>query len=332
MSFFPVSYSLLSREAILSHIKDNYNVDTPVSFQYFLRGMNDTYVLVTKQAQYIFRVYRADRRNNSEIAFELDLLNYLHVKGVSVSIPITKKDGTFINEFVVPEGVKYGVMFSYAEGNEKPIHAIEDSYLFGKAVAQIHKIADNFNSEHVRGDLNFEHLIENSLNTINLHMEHRQEDYEFLYELAMRLKEQIVNHLEKGLDWGVCHGDLHGNTNVAFTDDGKLTHYDFDFCGCGWRAYDIAEFRLAREIHSSHNKAEVERLWEAFLNGYRDIRHISDNDVKAIPIFVALRQLWLFGLCFSESELIGEADVDNGFIDSKMDYFRNLDLSFFHSL
>lgn len=331
MSLFPVAYSLLSKEAILSHIKDNYEIDEPVSFEYFLRGMNDTYILVTEQAKYIFRVYRADRRNNSEISFELDLLNYLNVQGVDVSIPIRKKDGTFINDFFVTEGVKYGVMFSFAEGNEKPIHAIGDSYLFGKAVGQIHKVTDTFNSEHVRGNLDFEHLIENPLNTIRLHMEHRQADYDFLYELAMRLKEKLLIHLEEGLDWGVCHGDLHGNTNVAFTDDGKLTHYDFDICGYGWRAYDIAEFRLAREIHSRHDKDEVNRLWEAFLKGYRDVRYFSENDVKVVPIFVALRQLWLFGLCFSESELIGKADFDNGFIDSKMDYFRNLDLSFSHS-
>lgn len=326
MSLFPVAYSLLSKEAILSHIKDNYEIHEPVSFQYFLRGMNDTYVLITEHAKYIFRVYRADRRNNSEISFELDLLNYLSAEGVSVSVPIRKKDGTFINEFLVSEGVKYGVMFSFALGNEKPIHAVEDSYLFGKSVAQIHKTADGFQSEHARGNLDFEHLIEKPLKTIKLHMEHRQEDYNFLYNLAMRLKEQLLK-FEEGLDWGICHGDLHGNTNVAFTEDGKLTHYDFDICGYGWRAYDIAEFRLAREIHSGGNKDEVEKLWESFLNGYRKIRSISESDLKAVPIFVALRQLWLFGLCFSESELIGAADFDNGFIDSKLDYFRNLDLS-----
>lgn len=327
MRLFPVAYSLLSKEALLSHIKENYIIDKPVSFEYFLRGMNDTYVVVTEQTKYIFRVYRADRRNYAEIKFELDLLNHLNVHGVDVSIPIRKIDGTFMNEFSVNEGIKYGVMFSFAEGNEKPIHTIEDSYLFGKSVGKIHKVTDTFKSEHVKGNLDVEHLIENPLNIIRLHMNHRQKDFNFLYDMAMRLKEKLIRHLEEGLEWGVCHGDLHGNTNVAFTDDGKLTHYDFDICGYGWRAYDIAEFRLAREIHSRHDEDEVERLWEAFLKGYRDVRYLSENDVKAVPIFVALRQLWLFGLCFSESELIGKADFDDGFIDSKMEYFNNLVLS-----
>jgi Ser/Thr protein kinase RdoA (MazF antagonist) len=325
LSLFPVTYSLLSKQAILSHIKDNYEVHEPIKFKYFLRGMNDTYILETGTDKYIFRVYRADRRNKSEIAFELDLLSYLNENGVSVSIPITKKDGTLINEFFVTEGVKYGVMFSFADGKEKPIHAVEDSYTFGKSVAHIHKVTDNFKSEHVRGNLNLEHLIENPLDIIKLHMDHRQEDYDYINNLALNLKKQIMEKVE-GLDWGVCHGDLHGNTNVAFADNGKLTHYDFDICGYGWRSYDIAEFRLAREIHSGHNKDEVERLWDAFLNGYRDVRDLSENDVKIVSIFVALRQLWLFGLCFSESELIGEADFDDGFIDSKMEYFRNLNL------
>ncbi|MBY3620622.1 phosphotransferase [Acinetobacter sp. CUI P1] len=326
MSFFPITYSLLATDALLLHIKEHYEIPEPVQLQYFLRGMNDTYILQTALEKYIFRVYRADRRSRSEIDFELELLNDLHEKGVNVSIPIPRKDGIIFNEFLVPEGVKYGVLFSFAEGNEKPIHAVEESYLFGQAVAQIHKATDNFKSEHVRGKLDFEHLIEKPLHTIKLHMNHRQEDYQFLYDLAIQLKAQIEVHLEAGLDWGICHGDLHGNTNVTFTDEGKLTHYDFDICGYGWRAYDIAEFRLAREIHSGYDKDEVERLWAAFLNGYKSLRDLSDNDISAVPMFVALRQLWLFALCFSEGELIGAADFDNGFIDSKMDYFRNLEV------
>jgi Ser/Thr protein kinase RdoA (MazF antagonist) len=326
LSFFPITYSLLATDALLLHIKDHYEIHEPDKLQYFLRGMNDTYILETALEKYIFRVYRADRRSKSDIDFELELLNDLQDKGINVSIPIPRKDGIMINEFLVPEGVKYGVMFSFAEGNEKSIHAVEDSYLFGQAVAQIHKATDNFKSEHVRGMLDFEHLIEKPLHTIKLHMDHRQEDYQFLYDLVMQLKAQIEAHLEAGLDWGICHGDLHGNTNVAFTDEGKLTHYDFDICGYGWRAYDIAEFRLAREIHSGHSKDEVEQLWAAFLNGYKSMRNLSDNDISAVPMFVALRQLWLFALCFNEGELIGAADFDNGFIDSKMDYFRNLEL------
>lgn len=108
MSLFPVTYSLLSKQALTSHLKHCYEIHEPINLKYFLRGMNDTYILETGSGKYIFRVYRADRRNKSEISFELDLLNYLNENDVSVSIPIIKKDGTLLNEFFVPEGVKYG--------------------------------------------------------------------------------------------------------------------------------------------------------------------------------------------------------------------------------
>lgn len=324
LSLFPVTYSLLSKQALLSHIKDHYEFQAPLQLQYFLRGMNDTYILKTGSGPYLFRVYRADRRNESEIAFELDLLNHLKANHVSVSIPIAKKDGTFINEFVVTEGVKYGVMFSFAEGREKPIHHVEDSYLFGESVAQMHTATGHFQSEHARDSLDLEFLMDRPLELIQLHMQHRPDDYHFICEKMSELKKRLATKIEAGLDWGICHGDLHGNTNTAFTEDGALTHYDFDISGYGWRAYDIAEFRLAREIHSGHDPEEVERLWEAFLSGYRKVRDLSDNDVAAVALFVVLRQLWLFGLCFSESELVGGADFDEGFIDSKMEYFRNV--------
>lgn len=48
------------------------------------------------------------------------------------------------------------------------------------------------------------------------------------------LKEQLVMRIEEGLDWGVCHGDLHGNTNIAFTDNGTLTYYNFEGADFGY--------------------------------------------------------------------------------------------------
>jgi Ser/Thr protein kinase RdoA (MazF antagonist) len=44
------------------------------------------------------------------------------------------------------------------------------------------------------------------------------------------------------LEVGSCHGDLHG-WNAHIDQNMALTVYDFDCCGVGWRAYDIAVFR-----------------------------------------------------------------------------------------
>ncbi|MBM7566713.1 phosphotransferase enzyme family protein [Paenibacillus sacheonensis] len=324
MHLFPASYTLLSREALLAHIRQQYDIDEPRFLHYFLRGMNDTYLLETETARYMFRVYRADRRTISDIAFELDLLTHLAGKGVPVSTPIARRDGTLINAFPAAEGTKHGVLFTFAEGTERRVRTADDSRGFGQSVARMHEAASTFASGHPRSRIGLDVLIDRPLDVIGEHLAHRQEDIAFLRQRVTELRERLQPLIDEGLDFGICHGDLHGNTNVAYTEDGRMTHYDFDLCGYGWRAYDIAEFRLAREIHSGHDPAEVEALWSAFLDGYRSERILRAQDEQAVPIFVALRQLWLFALCFSESELIGAADFDDGFIDGKMAYFRAL--------
>ncbi|MCV4230600.1 phosphotransferase [Virgibacillus sp. LDC1] len=325
MRLFPVTYSLLSKQAVGLHIQHNYEIGSVVKIQYFLRGMNDAYEVETDVDKYIFRIYRADRRSGSDIEFELELLRFLSAKGIIVSEPIPGKDGAYLRGFNVMEGIRYGVLFQYAEGHERPIHIAVDSYRFGESIGHMHKAMDHFESRHAREQLDMEFLIDKPLSIIRPYMEHRLADYNYLSQMVKELKKRTSELKVRGLDWCVCHGDLHGNTNAAFTEDGKLTHYDFDFCGYGWRAYDVAEFRLARELHSGHDPEEVERLWDAFLRGYCSVRSFSENDLAAVPVFVAIRQLWLLGLCFQDSEFVGIADFNEGFIDSKMQDFKRLD-------
>lgn len=81
LRLFPVTYSLLSKQAVGLHIQHNYEIGSVVKIQYFLRGMNDTYEVETDVDKYIFRIYKAGRRSGSDIEFELELLRFLSAKG-----------------------------------------------------------------------------------------------------------------------------------------------------------------------------------------------------------------------------------------------------------
>lgn len=167
MNYFPISYSQLSRKGLLSHLLKHYEIKGSAELQFWLRGMNDTYVLTSEEQKVIFRVYRADHRSQSEIAFELELLCELHRQGVAVSVPIADREGRLIQAFSVPEGVRYGVMFSYALGEERRISTLEDSRAVGRAAAEIHKSSERFTSSHVRGELDLVHLIDKPLEIVH---------------------------------------------------------------------------------------------------------------------------------------------------------------------
>lgn len=137
----------------------------------------------------------------------------------------------------------------------------------------------------------------------------------------MELEVKLNEHIRAGLDWGICHGDLQGNFNTNFCEDNTYTHFDFDLCGYGWRAYDLAAFKLSRILIEEDDEL-VESLWNAFLKGYTEVHPLSENDQAAASLMTGIRQLWLMGLCMHDPHIMGSIDSDDAFVSEKMEFFK----------
>jgi Ser/Thr protein kinase RdoA (MazF antagonist) len=61
---------------------------------------------------------------------------------------------------------------------------------------------------------------------------------------------------------------------------------DFDMCGAGWRAYDIATFLID----------EPEPTAAAFLEGYAAVRAVTDAELASLPLFQIVQSIWVLGL------------------------------------
>jgi Ser/Thr protein kinase RdoA (MazF antagonist) len=144
----------------------------------------------------------------------------------------------------------------------------------------------------------------------------RPEDQVYLLSVVDTLKEQVARLQVSALEWGACHGDFHGG-NVHITSDQQVTFFDFDCCGPGWRAYDIAVFRWSRVQNS-----QDEKLWEAFLNGYLQLRTLQTVDLAAVPLFVAIRQIWLVGLHAFNAPDFGYSFLNDYYFDESMSILR----------
>ena len=79
-------------------------------------------------------------------------------------------------------------------------------------------------------------------------------------------------------------------TNVLVAPDGRLTLLDFDFCGPGWRAFDVATY-----LHVARDERATEASGRDFLAGYQEVRPLADWELAAIPLFVAVRELFRLG-------------------------------------
>jgi Ser/Thr protein kinase RdoA (MazF antagonist) len=223
-----------------------------------------------------------------EILYEMDMLTYLRSQGASVSTPLVRKDGSFVSGLHAPEGTRYMALFTFAKG-EEPILTEEQSYQMGQATAIIHQASEGFTSPHTRFSLDVDYLIHNPLRLAKPYLEHRPEDLAFLLRVADTLGERIL-HLAPELDWGICHGDG-TERNAHITQDGVVTFFDFDCGGLGWRAYDLATFRM-----NARKREHGDAIWSAYLQGYSSKRTIRPVDMEAEPLLFVARVFWSMGV------------------------------------
>ncbi|HHL31288.1 MAG TPA: homoserine kinase, partial [Oceanospirillales bacterium] len=109
--------TLFAVDSVKNMLQTVYPLPVGITLQFMRAGVNDTYVAKAKNSKYIFRIYRFGLRSYDEIEFELKLLNHLKAKGADVSYPIKSSNGHYIIPVNSPEGLRYGVLFSYAEGD-----------------------------------------------------------------------------------------------------------------------------------------------------------------------------------------------------------------------
>ena len=297
-----VSYSTLLPSAVVAHILREYKVGELTSAEFLARGLNDTFRVRASNKSYAFRVYRAGWRSQSEIHYELDVLLHLDRNGVSVSAPVAGKDRRLLYPIEQPEGLRYAALFTYAEGEQPGMHTEAQARLFGAAAANLHAASDGFLSSHARFGLDLAHLIDEPLIAVLPFLSHRPDDQQHLKEIATKIRHRI-EAIRAELDFGFCHGDLHGG-NVAFNGD-ELTMFDFDCCGVGWRAYDIAVYRWLLEMRTLTSN------WKPFLDAYQERRRLREIDLSAVPLFVAARYIWILGLHTSNASFFGRSFMND---------------------
>ncbi len=115
MNHIPVLRSILVPEALSSLVEAAYGL-TVTRLQLIKAVVLDTYRVWTSAGLYILRVYPRRRRTFAEINAELDFLAYLHSQGAPVSIPVVQRNGERLLTLQAPEGTRYAVLFTYAQG------------------------------------------------------------------------------------------------------------------------------------------------------------------------------------------------------------------------
>ena len=308
-----IYHSILSAEEIARIVQANYALAGPLECSLFNSGVNDTYLVVGPEQRSMLRIARVHRYgafDESAYRFELDLLGFLHEKGLPVAYPLPRRDHDTLGVIHAPEGKRHYALFTFADGEILPSLDEAHACILGETLASLHLAMSEFSSPHPRFHLDEEFLIDEPMRRVRMFPQIAREDMRFLETLAEDTKARIQNLPRQSEAYGIIHGDFWWK-NVHFSD-GKPTFFDFDFCGCGWRAYDVGALSATARMFGVDLPSAVV---DSFVSGYETVRPLTALERAALPAFERIRAIWAFGLWSSFAEVHGTRWFHDVFAD-----------------
>ncbi|WP_221394075.1 phosphotransferase enzyme family protein [Dyadobacter sp. NIV53] len=294
---FPTQYSMLSTEALKSYLEEAYGLNN-LGCKLLIHNVSDTYLLAGVDDKYIFKLYRDSHRKLDEIKAEVELLNILKENGAKISYPVTDLKGGQIQSFNAAEGIRNGVLFSFAEG--KPTHDYYDSRLqtIGREMAHIHNITADIELQNPRKVYDVRTTLIQPLEYIKSEFTELPEEYAWLQSTTEKVVEKIRHFDLSKFSYGYCHYDFLPH-NFHFDEHDNITFFDFDFAGKGLLANDMMTFYVHfffQVMLKKQSQEEADKNFQTFISAYRQVRAVSEEELAAIPYLGFA--FWVFFLEF----------------------------------
>jgi Ser/Thr protein kinase RdoA (MazF antagonist) len=283
------------------------------------RGLSDVYIVETQKGLYVLKVSHHHWRSQSEIQFELELLDFLHEHYLPVAYPLRTKDGQLFVAINALEGNRYAALSTYAPG-KVPLGDLnlEQSKIFGETLGKIHQTAADFCASTQRQPLTLDYLLDDSLLVIAPFLKYRKADLDYLQTAIAAIKQKLKYLSQKPPFWGICWGDPHSG-NVHFTNDNQLTLFDFDQCGYGWRAFDLAKF-----LQVSLQGGISRKIRDAFLAGYQNIQPLSKLEIESLQAFTQTAHIWGWAISINAASIHSWCRLDDHYFSRWLEQLKLL--------
>lgn len=279
MTHFPVVSSILSAQYLVPLFQVKYNFSRDTTCRLLKAGVNHSYLVTDGDNKYIFRIYCINWRTKKDIAEEIRLLNLLHAHEMPVSYPIADFDNDYMQLLHAPEGLRVGVMFSYAHGEKILQFSAELHYTMGATMARIHQLTENFKLDRVTYTPSV--MVVDSLERIKGYLPVETEEMQWMQQAQDFLLKLYATIDHSKVRQGAVHMDMWFD-NISIDQD-HITIFDFDFCGNGMLCYDLAYYILQVYSTEKENMDVYKEKLAAFLDGYASVTTISEEEKSLLP-------------------------------------------------
>lgn len=252
--------------------------------------------------QIILRVHRPGYHRPDEIQSELDWILDLRWHGVvATPKPLPIDDGSYIGSMFAAGDVRKVVAFEFMTGVEPEQNAgiVAGFRELGAISARLHRHARTWQrpDSFRRKAWTYETMLGGAplwgdwRDALGLTSDGKA----ILERASLELQKFLAAYGEGPERFGLIHADL--RLANLLVDSGRLGVIDFDDCGFSWFVYDFAS-----AVSFIEHEPIVPELQSAWVEGYRTVQQLSEDDVAAIPTFVFLRRFLLTAWVASHAE------------------------------
>ncbi len=305
----PTTHSILDAGAIGVEIARHFGLGASVHCELLVRGMNDVYLVERGRERFAARVWRANWRSDSDVAYELGFIEHLAAQGLPVVTSRAADDGSRFLSVEAPEGPRQVALFNWVQGcavGEAPTPIA--CRRIGALMGLVHKAGATYKPD-ARRFIDRGGQIRADFPVLAKRLAGRPDDLEVYRGLAESIPRELI-----AVDTAICRfGPIHGDIHLfnAFIDaDSNIILLDFDTCGEAHYLQDLASF-----IWSNEYGGRDRRLTDAFLDGYQIERSMSSEEVAMVPLFISAKEFrYLCGYA-TNVNIVGHGPLRNPDLD-----------------
>jgi Ser/Thr protein kinase RdoA (MazF antagonist) len=235
-------------------------------------------------------------RSTEHIEAELRYISGLIDRGINANVPVPSLSRNLVESVDTGLGVFHAVLFEKVPGVHIESQNLDANgfKLWGQALARVHAAGEG---QEVSGAPSWsDHL--NAIMSI-------AKNTPILRSEVKKLENILVRYNQTG-NYGLVPFDFEMDNINWIGDSPGFMDFD-DFC-YHWHAADIAY--ALRDLHGDRMTGfdSADLRFRSFIEGYRGVKSISDEELERIPMFIRLYNLYTYSRI--QRSIEGEPDSD----------------------
>ncbi len=280
---------------------NNYIISQRSQIRLLNKSENTTYMIsdLEQEVRTILRINRPGYHTPQELIGELMWMEEIRNKTqLLIPQPIAGLNGEFVQILThnaLPNPYN-SVMFTFLNGRQPDEsnegQLVEQFHILGEITAVLHKNAMEWPRSQTlpRFTWDYESILGDKPRWGKWEAAAGMTaELESLCSRASKVIKRRLGEYGKGKErFGLIHADL--RLANLLVDNDKIAVIDFDDCGFGWYMFDFGA-----AVSFIEHKPYIPDLLASWLDGYRRVRNVSQEEENEIPTFVIMRRLMLLG-------------------------------------